>query len=462
MRHSKQDIGKNRERLEQLRDEIYADYRRKTPNSSAMFDRARKVLPGGVSGNLRYFAPYPLYMTNGQGSKTYDVDGNEYIDCFNCNGPLLLGHNHPSVVAAADAVKGDGALLFNPPAMVECAELVTQVVPCAERVRFLNTGTEATTAACRYARGYTGKNKILKFFGHYHGQHDPFLCGINNSTAALSDGVPKDVLSSTLILPYGDIEAVAGSLANDKDIAAVILDPAMHAGGLWGSDPAGLRDLRQLTEKQGVLLIFDEVITGCRLALGGAQEYYGVTPDLVVMAKALTAGEKLSLVAGKEKVMRVVDPESGPDDPRVFQSGTYNDGSVALSVTIAALKTYKKLSEQGEYQRLAEKAQRLRNGLADAFEKRGICCQVNRVASMLSLFISPEPVSFKSAQTLDDLDVIALELFFHGLINEGVFFNIPTSDHIYLSFAHTDQDIDRILEKVELVLDRFNFESIFK
>ena len=443
--------------INQFRKTIFSDYKKKTPSSLRMFDRAKKVLPGGVSGNLRYFAPYPLYMAGGQGSRSFDLDDNEFIDCFSMNGPLLLGHNHPAQIAALENIKGRGFLPLNPEIMVECAELITQIVPCAERVRFLNTGTEAVMTAVRYARGYTGKSKIVKFFGHYHGQQDQFLFGMGTTRAVFSDGLPFDATSSTLASVYGDVERVAHLLSSDDGIAAVILDPAMHAGGLWGSKKEDLVALKSITQEHGVLLIFDEVITGFRLALGGAQEYFGVTPDLVTMAKAAGGGEKIAFVAGSADVMSVVDPEAPAGTPRVFQSGTVNDGAIALAVTTATLKTYQDLDAIGEYQRLNAKAQRLKDGIVSAFRKRNIFCQVNHIASMLQIYIASQTVSFETCQ---GLDMSAVQLFYHALINEGVLLSLPTSNHIYLSFAHSDEDIDLILENIEIVLARYDFESV--
>jgi glutamate-1-semialdehyde 2,1-aminomutase len=440
--------------MEKLRSMIFADYIEKTPSSSSMFNRAKQFMPGGVSGNLRFFAPYPLYMASGQGSKTYDVDGNEFIDCFSMNGPLLLGHNHPAQLEALEKMKGKGFLLLNPEIMVECAELITKVIPCAERVRFLNTGTEAVMSAVRIARGYTRKTKILKFFGHYHGQQDQFLFGMGTTRAIFSDGVPNDSAASTLANVYGDIDNVAKVLTEDSDIAAVILDPAMHAGGLWGSKQEDLEALRVLTQKHAVLLIFDEVITGFRLALGGAQEYFGVTPDLVTMAKATGGGEKIAFVAGSADVMSVVDPLAPNTTPRVFQSGTVNDGAIALAVTKATIETYQDLNAKGGYQRLESLALRLKKGMSEAFSRHGMFCQVNQLASMLQLFIAPHPVTFETCQ---GLNMTAVELFYHALINEGILLSLPTSNHIYLSFAHTDADIALILEKVEVVLTKYDF-----
>ncbi|NIB42259.1 aspartate aminotransferase family protein [Pseudomaricurvus alkylphenolicus] len=444
----------NAKRSAALRDHIYADYKVRTVQSGQMFEKAKSVLPGGVSGNLRFFPPYPLYMTSGRGSQVTDIDGNRYIDCFSANGPLLLGHSHPALMKALDNGHDYGLLPLNPPVMIECAELVKEIVPCAERVRFLNTGTEAVMTAVRYARAYTGKQKILKFHGHYHGQQDQFLFGMGADRALFSAGVPDDSITSTLVCPYNDIESVRQSLETDGNIAAVILDPAMHAGGLWGSQRDFLVELRETTQQKGVLLIFDEVITGCRLALGGAQEYFRVVPDLVTMAKALGAGEKLAVVAGSEAVMSVVDPLASKGTPRVFQSGTVNDGSVALSVACAALREYQKLSSAGEYERLEMRAEKLQAGIMSAFDAHGINCQVNGISSMLQLYIAPEPVTFDSSQKLD---MSFVQLFYLALINEGVLLSVPTSNHIYLSFAHSDNDVDKILDAVQVVLNRYDF-----
>lgn len=444
--------------IDELRKNVFSDYREKTPLSAAMFERAQKSLSGGVSGNLRYIDPYPIYMTHGQGVSTFDVDGNEYLDCFGGNGPLLLGHNHPAIVESIKLHMHAGSLPFNPDFMVECAELVQEIIPCAERIRFLNTGTEAVMTAVRFARAFTGKNKILKFHGHYHGQHDQVLFALGPNTDFFSAGVPRSAIADTIVLSYNDIEAVEKTLSEDTDIAAVILDPAMHAGGLWGSQKEFLQSLREVTNKHGVLLIFDEVITGFRMAPGGAQAHFGVTPDLTTLAKALAAGEKLSVVCGREDVMQVVDPNADPSVPRVFQSGTVNDGTVALAAAIAALKTYKSLDQQGEYQRLADLGVRLSNGIKAAFSQRGIGCHINQIGSMLQMFVSEKTPSFENYHRLD---MTVSSLFFHSLINEGVFLTVPSSDHIYLSFAHTAEDIDLILGKVDTVFNRYGFQEVF-
>jgi len=443
--------------LSRIRDQIHRDFIQKTPASKELYARANSVLPGGVSGNLRFFPPYPLYMSSGSGCIVTDVDANDYIDCFSANGPMLLGHNHPEVVEAISSTQTLGSLPLNPEVMIECAELLTELVPCAEQVRFLNTGTEAVMTAIRIARGFKNKDKIIKFHGHYHGQQDQFLFGMDTTDAMFSDGVPRDAVSTTLIHRYNDIDAVRSTLESDDEVAAVILDPAMHAGGLWGSSKEFLEKIRALTSKHGVLLIFDEVITGFRLGTGGAQAYFDVTPDLVTMAKALGAGEKIAIVAGSREVMSVLDPNAPAGTPRVFQSGTVNDGAPALAACVAAMRVYTELEKQGEYEHLFDRTERLQKFIESAFTTRGLNCQANRVASMLQLYINPVTVDFESA---GGVDYVPVELFYTGMINEGVLLSLPTSNHIYMSFAHEDKHIDLIESKVEKVLDKYGFDDL--
>ncbi|GAG87968.1 unnamed protein product, partial [marine sediment metagenome] len=260
---SKESIDSNK--LATLREKIYADYAARTPKSRAAYGRSRLALAGGVSGSLRFFPPYPLYMTHGQGSRTCDVDGNEYIDCFLCNGPLLLGHRHPDVLASLREYESAGTIIYNPEFMVECAELLKRLVPAAELVRFLDSGSEAVLMAARIARAFTGRNKVVKFFGHYHGQDDQFLIGRGLSTDIISAGVPLEAVANTVVIEFDDIEVVRQTFDEDDDIAAVILDPAMFAGGLWPADEGYIKALRQLTAEREIILIFDEVITGFRV-----------------------------------------------------------------------------------------------------------------------------------------------------------------------------------------------------
>jgi|GEM_PF-588254 glutamate-1-semialdehyde 2,1-aminomutase len=441
------------------RQSILAEYRARTAGSAALFQRASRVLTGGTTGNLRHFSPYPLYFGSGTGSTMTDVDGNAYIDCFLCNGPLLLGHRHPKIVEALRQHATVGSIVVNPELAVLAGEMVQRTVPCAERVRFLNSGTEAVMAAIRVARAATRKPKIVKFYGHYHGQDDQFLFGLEPSPVAFGAGIPSESHANTVLVRYGDMDSLASVLGDHDDVAAVILDPAMHSGGLWGSSSAYLREVRELTARRGVVLIFDEVITGFRLGAGGAQALHGVTPDLATFAKALGAGEKLAAVAGRESLLRCLDPHRPAGTPVVFQSGTGNDGTAALAAGHAAVSAYRELEQDGGYVRLNGLGERLAQGLRQAFAARGVPFHANQLGPMLQLFFSGETPGF---ERFARLPVGPLQLFYLALINEGVLLSLPTSNHIYLSFAHTNADIETVLAKVGTVLDRYDFREIIR
>ena len=445
--------------VERVKHSILQTYRQRTPGSADHYSRGSKALAGGTTGNLRYFPPYPLYFASASGSEIVDVDGNHYVDCFLGNGPLLLGHRHPAIVASIRRYEAMGSLLVNPPLAVDLAEMIQQVVPCAERVRFLNSGTEAVLTAARFARAFTGRTKIIKFLGHYHGQDDAFLIGLDPSGMAFGAGIPREAFANTILCRYGDINALVELLDREADVAAVILDPAMHAGGLWGSSTAYLQAVRDLTKKHNVLLIFDEVITGFRLALGGAQAVHGVTPDLATLGKAVGAGEKLAAIVGREEILRSVDPERPAGTPVVFQSGTGNDGTVALAAAYAAVSLYREFESQGEYVRLTAHAARLATGLRHAFKNRAVPCHVNQLGPMLQLFLTDAQPSFEA---FSKVPTGSLELFYLALINTGILLSLPTSNHVYLSFAHIDADIDRILDQVAVVLDTYDFGALVR
>jgi glutamate-1-semialdehyde 2,1-aminomutase len=440
--------------LEKCREQVFADYRKRTPKSAAMFERACRSMPGGVSGNLRFYAPYPIYTASAWGSHIQDLDGNDYIDCFSCNGPMMLGHRHPALVAAANQWDVLGSLVLNPEVMVTCAEAICEVLPSAEQVRFLNSGTEAVMSAVRYARAFTRKEKVVKFYGHYHGQDDQFLLGMTPDRRQFGDGVPTSSQAATLTLPFGDFGALERLLSSRDDIACILLDPAMHAGGLWGATSSFLAKVRQLTDDKGVILIFDEVITGFRLGLGGAQEFHGVTPDLTTLGKALSGGEKLGAVAGSARLMSVTDPLTPADAPHVFQSGTGNDGTLALACAVAAIGAYKQLDAAGEYDRLARDVETIKGSLLQTFKDAGIGLHVNSLASMMQLYITDQSPSFEN---YTGLSTELLELLYLALINEGVMLSLPTSNHVYFSFAHTGEDFTQIKNAARAVLGKYPF-----
>jgi glutamate-1-semialdehyde 2,1-aminomutase len=452
----------NQERLASLREKVFRAYVDKTPKSKQIYERACRSLLGGVCSSTRFFPPYPFHMTHGRGSKIYDVDGNEYIDCFLSAGPLILGHCHPEVMDAVRRELDRGLLVFNDDLVVECAELIKEIVPCAERVRFANTGTEATLFAVRIARAFTGKNKIIKFYGHYHGLDDQFCVGTSSvSNDATSAGVPKESLKNTVLLKFSDVEAVRRKIAEDKDIAGVILDPQMQAGGIWPASRDYLRELRQITEERGVVLIFDEVITGFRLAPGGAQEYFKVKPDLVALSKGLAGGAKLAAVAGREDVMSTVTPRglapSASTKKFALHGGTFVDSNIALAASIAALKVYKKLGGQGEYQKLFQRSEKLKAEIEGAFAEKGVPVHVNICGPSLKLFLTSLEPSF---ELYSGLDMTALDLFYISLIAEGIFLTNPALRSIFLSFAHTDEDMKKIINAINTSLGKYHLEDI--
>lgn len=440
------------------RERIVSAYRECSAGSAVEFARAGQVLAGGTTGNLRYFAPYPLYFRTGQGSRMEDVDGRALIDCFLCNGPLLLGHRHPAVEQAIVRAARAGSLVVNPPLAADLAGKIQRIVPCAERVRFLNSGTEAVMTAVRLARAHTGRDLIVKFLGHYHGQDDQFLTGLDPTGLPFGAGMPANAHGSTVLAPYGDLDAVERILSGGN-VAAVLLDPAMHAGGLWGSSREYLRDLRDSTLRHGTLLIFDEVITGFRLGPGGAQGHFGVTPDLATFAKALGAGEKLAAVVGCEQVFAGLDPDRSCGIRPVFQSGTGNDGATALSAGNAAVSIYQELAAQGRYESLFDQSRVLAEGLRRQFAQAGIPAHVNQLGPMLQLFLTDRAPGFQAFSTIP---MEPVELFYLALIAEGVLLSLPRSNHIYLSFAHDDRDIREILEAVNIVLGRYDFGLLMR
>lgn len=449
------------EKLEELKTKIYEEYMRKTPGSKQIYERACRSLAGGLAGNGSLYHPYPLYMTHGVGSKTYDVDRNEYIDCFLCAGPLILGHCNKEVIEGIKREIDRGLLIHNPDLAVECAELLKEIVPCAERVRFVNSGTDACMFAVKFARAFTGKNKIIKFRGHFHGSDDQFMIATGtNKDEAVGLGIPAESLKNTVLLSYGEIDTFRRKLDEDDDIAGVILDPQSQFGGIWPQGPEYLKELRQLTKERGVILIFDEIITGFRLALGGAQEYFGVIPDLAVFAKGIAAGEKLAAIVGREEIMSVVIPR-GPFDYGVkrfvHQSGTFRDGTMAYAAGIAAMKVYKKLSEMGEYERLHQMGNRLKSAIESAFRKRDIPCNVNNLGPSLKIFLTDLEPSFDNYCNLDKR---LLYLFFLSMLIDGVLLSAPNSGSIFLSFAHTEEDLERIIRGVNSVLDKNNFKDV--
>lgn len=451
-------------RFAELEKQVFEEYSNTFPRSKTMYERAQKSLVGGVPGSSGFWRPFPLYITHGEGSKIYDIDGNEHIDCRNAYGSALLGHAHPEVVEAVKREVDRGLLLHNLELVVEVAELLKEIVPCAGVIRFRNSGTETVMTALAAARAFTGKDKIIKFYGAYHGVSPEVMVGWSSrTTEATSGGIPTESLANTVVLPWNDIDAVRRKLDEDKDIGAVITDVIMFNGGGFPPNGEYLVELSQLTKERGVILIFDEVITGFRLALGGAQEYFGVIPDLACYAKALAGGTPLGAVIGREDVMSVLGGTESltslfqAGGKGVFQSGTMNDNTPGAAGALSSMNILKKLKGNGEYQKLNNRTISFSREIEDLFRRRGIGCYVNNIGSCLKIHFSDVEPTF---DVVCNIDKRIFYLFTVALMTEGVLLGAPSLGGIFLSFSHTDEDLLRIIDAMNSTLDRFKFEEV--
>jgi len=415
------------------------------PMSKLLYERAKKVMPGGVSSPVRSFEPYPFFTEKAKGSKLYDIDGNVYIDYCMAYGSLILGHAHPEVLEAVRLQLDKGTLYGTPiEAEVELAELIARIVPSIEMIRFVNTGTEATMHAIRAARAYTSRNKIVKFEGCYHGAHDSVLVKAGSGAARLgvpmSLGIPEGTVKNTIVLPFNDIESLERVFEqNMEEIAAVIIEPVMGNAGVILPREGYLQRIRKLTKESGAVLIFDEIITGFRLALGGAQEYYNVIPDMTTLGKIMGGGFPIAAFGGKKDIMELIAPVG-----KVYQAGTFSGNPVSV---IAGLTTLRILSREFIYRKLELTCEKIRKGLIDIVEDAGVDAQVNNIASMFQIFFTDQPViDYESAQRSDKI------MFMHyqrELMKRGVFIPPSQFETCFISIAHTDEDIERTLEAAE-------------
>lgn len=409
------------------------------------FRKAVQYLPGGVNSPVRAFRAVetdPVFIERGEGSRVFDIDGNEYIDYLGSWGPLILGHAHPAVVRAIQETAQRGTSFGAPTELeTEMAQLVSEIVPSIEVVRMVNSGTEATMSALRLARGYTGRDKIVKFEGSYHGHADSLLIKAGSGVASLSlpdsPGVPPQVAAHTLTAPYNDLESVKVIFERfGEEIAAVIVEPVAGNMGVVPPLPGFLEGLRKLTREYGALLIFDEVMTGFRVSYQGAQGLYGVTPDLTTLGKVIGGGLPVGAYGGRREIMEQVAP-AGP----VYQAGTLSGNPLAMA---AGLTTLKELGKPGVYESLEKKAAYLEEQFRRNAEEAGIPCQINRVGSMMSLFFTSQPViNFATAKTSDTK---RFARYFQKLLDLGVFIAPSQFEGMFISTAHTQEDLDRTVE----------------
>ena len=415
--------------------------------SQQLFEQAQRVIPGGVNSPVRSFRAVegtPPFIARGQGSRVWDVDGNEYIDFLGSWGPLALGHAHPVVVEAVQRAAADGTSFGAPVEQeVQLAEIVCQAFPSVDMLRLVNSGTEACMSALRLARAFTGRSKIVKFAGNYHGHADGLL--VQAGSGALthgiptSAGVPESYAAETLVASYNDTASVETLFeAWPDDIAAVIVEPVAGNMGVVVPADGFHADLRRITEANGALLIFDEVITGFRVGYGGAQALFGITPDITTMGKIIGGGLPVGAYGGRRDVMQMVAP-LGP----MYQAGTLSGNPLAVAAGVATLT---ELQRPGVYEQLEATAVRFTEGVAAAFREAEVPSTINRVASMFTGFFNPGPVT--SLAQVEQSDTAIYGRYFHALLDRGVYIAPSQFEAGFVSIAHTDADIDRAIEAV--------------
>jgi glutamate-1-semialdehyde 2,1-aminomutase len=416
-----------------------------TTRSAELFEQARTLLPGGVNSPVRAFRGVggtPRFIARGQGAFLYDADDNRYIDYVLSWGPLILGHAHPDVVAAISEQAALGTSYGAPTQLEsEIAELVTKLMPAVEMVRFVSSGTEATMSVVRLARAYTGRAKVIKFAGCYHGHADEFLVQAGSGVATLglpdSPGVPSSVTADTISVPFNDLAAVQQALEqNPEQVAAIIVEPVAGNMGLVPPHAEFLPGLRRLADQHGTLLVFDEVMTGFRVALGGAQAYYGVRPDLTCLGKVIGGGLPAAAYGGRRDIMEQIAP-AGP----VYQAGTLSGNPLAM---VAGIVTLRAISQPGVFAQLERATARLRDGFLEAARAADVPLQAAAVGSMWGFFFSAEPVT-DYASAKQHADTQRFGRFFHAMLERGVYLAPSQFEAAFVSLAHTDELIEQTI-----------------
>lgn len=423
-----------------------------TSKSRAAFEEAKKYIPGGVNSPVRAFGnvgEYPMFISRAEGSRIFDIDGNEYIDYVGSWGPMLMGHAFPPVI---DAVRKTSlnSTSFGAPCCMETqlAKIICGIVPCVDVVRMVNSGTEATMSAIRLARGFTGRNVIIKFEGCYHGHSDSLLIKAGSGAltfgAASSAGVPEDFAKYTLVLPYNDNQSLNEAFKKyGNDIAGVIVEPVAGNMGVVPPENGFLHEIERLTEEYNSVFILDEVMTGFRVALAGAVELYNINPDIVTFGKIIGGGLPVGAYGGKREIMEFISP-SGP----VYQAGTLSGNPLAMAAGIAQLSYIS--GHTDIYDKIEKKASRLEQGIKAAADKSGIPIHINRVGSMMSVFFTEERVrDYKSVMTSD---TEKFKKYFCAMLNEGIYLPPSQFEAYFLSMAHTDDDIAKTAQAAEKAL----------
>jgi len=424
--------------------------------SEQLFEQAKNYLPAGASSNVRVHMhdPYPILFKNGEGPRVCDVDGNCYIDYLMAYGALILGHKHPRIISEIEQQLQDGTMFGTTTEReIEVAKLISSMVPCAEMVSFANTGTEATMEAVRIARAATGKDKILKFEGHYHGHHDYVLfsvdspspvSGLESSPHKLPyfPGIPDEISKTVIVAPWNNPTALERILKkNQSDVAAVITEPVMGSQGVIPPDPDYLKQLRELTVKYDSLLIFDEVLTGFRLAKGGAQELYGVKPDIACFAKALGGGVPIAAVAGRRDLLDMIGPG------RIGFGGTYNAHPISLAAAKATLETLLE-NDGAAFSRMADLGAKLKSGLTERFRSAGYSVVINAVGPMLAIYFTKLRKVSTYRQALQS-NGEKFKQFRDEMLKHGVYMHPDGLERLSISAVHTEREIEQTITAAE-------------
>ena len=419
------------------------DYVSKTPTSRTLYNRAKLVLPAGVTYGIRYFEPYPFFVAKARGSKLWDVDGNEYIDFWIGHTALILGHSPREVVKAVEKQLENGTLYgVSHELEVTLAEQVAKMVPSAEMVRFTNSGTEANMYATRLARAFTGRNTIAKFEGGWHGGYDALHIGVKQPfDLPESAGLTRGALQDTILLPFNDLEGVEKRLRNEHP-ASIVVEPMLGAGGGIPAEKEFLRGLREFCDKSDILLIFDEVITGFRLAPGGGQEYYGVKPDITVLGKILGGGFPIGAFCGSRKIMKRLDITTYKRPHYSFHGGTFSGNPITMTAGLATLKILEDGKVTTRLNRLGDK---IRTTIQQVFDKHGIDVQMVGAGSIFNTHFAKEPI--RDAFAAFRADKKKLFNYNMALMTNGVFF-LPTHAQA-LSTAHSKADIEKLFNETE-------------
>ena len=427
-----------------------------TNNSKIIYEKAKKAIPGGVNSPVRAFQSvdkeYPIFIKSGNESRLYDEDGNEYVDMIGSWGPMILGHNYPQVLEIVKKELENGTSFGLPTKKeVELAELVKSCFPSIEKLRLTTSGTEAAMASVRLARAFTGKNKIVKFEGCYHGHSDSLLVKAGSGLLTFahqdSNGITEGVVKDTITLPFGDFEKLKETLENEKDIACVIIEPIPANMGLIETKKEYLEKIREITEKEKIVLIFDEVISGFRISLGGAQKVFGITPDLTVLGKIIGGGYPVGGFGGKKEIMDLISPVGN-----VYHAGTLSGNPISVAAGIETISILKKNTEI--YENINTKTENLVNQINELIKKYSIPASVNHFGSLFTIFFSKEKVDTleKAISSNDEF----YSIYFNTMLENGIIVPPSKYEAHFISYVHNNEDMEKFLTGAEKTFEKIS------